>query len=599
MTEEKAAKTITLPDVVPVKLLAEELGVPATEIIKKLMMSGVMATINESIDYDTASIIADEFGFSVELHEEELKSEVADQDIDKKRTMVSRPPVVTIMGHVDHGKTKLLDAIRNTKVIETESGGITQHIGAYQTTVEMKDGNKKQERVITFLDTPGHEAFSKMRAYGANITDVIILVVAADEGVKPQTIEAISHAKAAKVPIIVAINKMDKPEADPDRVKRELSEYNLIPEEWGGKTAMMPVSAKTGMGLEELLEVIVLTADLEDLKAPIDTPARAMIIESKVQSGKGAVATVIIQEGILKNSDYFVYDEEFAKVRFMEDWHGKRIKEAKPSDPVLVAGFKKPAKTGSILKVVASEKLAKEITVDAQKTAMVRTIKKGSSLAALSQEAKEGKIKDLNLIVKCDVKGSLDAIKGSLEEISSEHVMSKILSEGIGAVTESDVNLAISSNAAILAFRVTIPPQVLKLAETNNVKISKYEVIYELIDDVTAALEGMLEPEIIETKIGKLEVIKQFHKEKDRGVVGGKVISGKITPGTKIEVFREEEKIGELKTDAIKIGAEKVNQVEKNSEAGISYIGEYKAKPKDILEFILVEEKVRTLKKRI
>jgi translation initiation factor IF-2 len=597
MTDEKIVKSIKLPDVVPVKLLAEELGQPTTEIIKKLMMSGVMATINESIDFDTASIIADEFGFSVEQHEEE-KTEEAKSDVNTKRKMVTRPPVVTIMGHVDHGKTKLLDAIRNTKVIDTESGGITQHIGAYQTAVEMNDNGKKMTRIITFLDTPGHEAFSKMRAYGANITDVIILVVAADEGVKPQTIEAISHAKAAKVPIIVAINKMDKPEADPDKVKRELSEYNLIPEEWGGKTPMIPVSAKSGQNLEELLEVIVLTADMEDLKAAIDVPAKAMIIESKVQSGKGAVASVIIQEGILKNSDFFVYDEEFAKVRFMEDWYGRRIKEAKPSDPVLVAGFKKPPKVGSIIRVVADERSAKDITLDAQKSAMVRTIKKGSSLAGLSKLAKEGKIKDLNLILKCDVKGSLDAIKSSLEEISSEHVMAKILSEGIGAITESDVNLAISSSAAILAFRVSVPPQVLKLAETNNVKISKYEIIYELIDEVTAALEGMLEPEIIETRVGKLEVIKQFRREKDHGIVGGKVISGKISPGTKIEVFRGEDKIADLKTDSVRVAAEKVNQVDKGSEAGVSYVGDYRAKPGDILEFILVEEKVRTLKKR-
>jgi len=597
MTEEKTVKTVSLPGVVPVKLLAEELNVATTEIIKKLMMSGVMATINESIDFDTAAIIADEFGFAVEQKEDD-RVEEATETSSKKHKMMTRPPVVTIMGHVDHGKTKLLDAIRNTKIIETESGGITQHIGAYQTVVDMKEDGKKQTRVITFLDTPGHEAFSKMRAYGANITDVIILVVAADEGVKPQTVEAISHAKAAKVPIIVAINKMDKPEADPDRVKRDLSEYNLIPEEWGGKTPMMPVSAKNGQGIDELLEVIVLTADLEDLKAAVDVPAKAMIIESKVQSGKGAVATVIIQEGVLKNSDFFVYDEEFAKVRFMEDWHGKRIKEAKPSDPVLVAGFKKPAKVGSIIKVVADEKSAKDITTDAQKIAMVRTIKKGSSLAELSKLAKDGKIKDLNLILKCDVKGSLEAIKGSLEEISSEHVMANILSEGIGSITESDVNLAISSHAAILAFRVSVPPQVLKLAETNNVKISKYEVIYELIDDVTAALEGMLEPEIIETRIGKFEVIKQFRKEKDHGIIGGKVISGKITPGTKIEVMRDEEKIAELKTDSVRVGAEKLNQVNKGFEAGLSYIGDYKAKVGDVLEFILVEEKVRTLKKR-
>ncbi len=588
---------ISLPAVVPVKMLADELGVSAVEVIKKLMMNGVAASINESIDYDTASIIADEFGVVASQVDEVSEEKQTRDNIDYK--LEKRPPIVTIMGHVDHGKTKLLDAIRNTNVIETESGGITQHIGAYQTKIEISDKGKKTQKTITFLDTPGHEAFSKMRARGANITDIVILVVAADEGVKPQTIEAISHAKAAKVPIIVAINKMDKPEADPDRVKRDLSEYNLVPEEWGGKTPMIPVSAKTGQNLEELLEMVILTAEVEELTAPIDAPAEAMIIESKVQSGKGAVASVIIERGILKQGDVIIYDDEFCRVRFMENWLGVRIKEARPADPVLVAGFKKAPKVGSTMKVVKDEKAAKEIVVNLQKSSSAKTIKKGSGLADFSQEAKDGKIKELSIILRADVKGSLDAIKESLEDITSEDVKLSLASEGIGAITESDINLAIASHAVIIAFRVPVPPAVLKLAEANKIKISKYDIIYELIDEITAALEGMLEPEIVETILGRLEILKVFRKEKDKGIVGGKVISGKVSPGTKIRVYREDEIIGELKTDAVKVANEKVNQVDKNFECGISYLGDAKLKEGDILEFVLVEEKLKTLKKRI
>ena len=590
-------KKIALPAVVPVKLLSEELGLNASEIIKKLMESGVLATINESVDFETAAIIADEYGFTVEETQKKEVAESVDKIISKAEL---RPPVVTIMGHVDHGKTKLLDAIRETNIIDTESGGITQHIGAYKTTVKIKEGNKKVDREITFIDTPGHEAFSAMRAHGANITDIIILVVAADEGVKPQTVEAISHARAAKVPIVVAINKIDKPEADADRVKRELSEHKLIPEQWGGKTAMIPVSAKTGQGIDDLLETVVLTADIEDLKVPKKAPARGMVIESKVQPGKGPVATVVIQEGTLNSGDVIIYETEFAKVRFMEDWRGKRIKEAFPSDPVLVAGFKRTPKVGTIIKAVESEKSAKEITEKLEKEGSIKTIAKGiSGLQGVSEEAKQKKIDELKIILRADTKGSLEAIKNGLDNIVSEDVKIVIISGSIGSVAESDINLAVASQGIVLAFRVPVPPAVRRLADEKKIKISKYDIIYQLIDDVFAALEGMLEPEIIETVVGKLEIIKVFLKEKERGIVGGKVTSGKITPGTKIEVMRANEKIGELKTESIKIGQEKVDQVSVNQEAGISYRGNLRLKPGDILSFVLVEEKLRTLKKKL
>jgi len=596
MPQTQTPKKISLPEVVPVKLLAEELDLSAALIIKKLLEMGVLATINESVDFDTAAIIADEYGITVERKESATEAEFEE---DSKYKPVPRSPVVTVMGHVDHGKTKLLDAIRKTNVIETESGGITQHIGAYKTKITMKDGKKTVEREITFIDTPGHEAFSAMRAHGANITDIIILVVAADEGVKPQTIEAISHAKAAKVPIIVAINKIDKPEADLDRVKRDLSEQKLIPEEWGGKTPMVPVSAKEGKNIDELLETIILTADLEELKAPTDGPARGMVIESKVQSGKGATATIIIQSGTLKPSDVIVCENDFAKVRFIEDWRGKRVQAAYPSDPVLVAGFKKPPKVGSQIRSVKSEKTARQIAEKSRRDSQVKSLSnKGTSLGEVSKAAKEEGIKEQRLVIRADTKGSLEAIKSGLSEISNDFVKISIVSEGIGAVTESDINLASASLAVVLAFRAPVPPQVMRLADEKKIKISKYEIIYELTDDVFAALEGMLEPEIVETVLGKLEVIKVFLRQKDRGIVGGKVISGKISPGTKINVIRDDKMIGELKTESLKIGAQTIDQAPQGKECGVSYIGSVKLKPKDVLEFVLVEERLRSLKKK-
>lgn len=589
---------ISLPSVVSVKSLAEKLQISPVDVVKKLMENGILATINESVDFDTAAIIASEFG--AEAEKEEEKEDDVDDIVKKSAKRKPRPPVVTIMGHVDHGKTKVLDSIRETNIIDTESGGITQHIGAYQTKIKMpNEKGKKSERSITFLDTPGHEAFSSMRAQGANITDIVVIVVAADEGVKPQTVEAISHAKSAKVPIIVAINKMDKPEADPDKVKRELSEHMLVPEEWGGKTPMIPVSAKTGMGIEKLLEVIILTADMGELSAPLETSAKGTVIEAKIQSGKGAVATVIIQEGTLNTGDVIVFGQECAKVRFLEDWKGARVKKALPSDPVLVAGFKKIPKVGSIIVGVKDEKTAKQIIETRQKKNSVKSVSAVSGLADVSKAAKEGeKITELKIILRADVKGSLEALKESLDELSDGDIKVTIVSSGLGSITESDINLAVASHAVVLAFRVSIPPNVLKLADLNKIKISKYEIIYELMDDITAALEGLLEPEIIESSIGKIEVIKSFFRSGKKGIVGGKVISGKVSPGTKINVFRDDNKIGEIKTELIQIGGEKANQVEKGTECGISYSGDVKMKPGDILEFILVEEKIRTIKKK-
>lgn len=590
-------KKITLPGVVPIRTLAEKLGKTSPEIVGKLIQNGVMATINESVDYDTASIIADEYGFEV-MQENETEEEISFEQT-KERKIETRPPVVTIMGHVDHGKTKLLDAIRKTNVIESESGGITQHIGAYQASVELVDkSGKKSKKQITFIDTPGHEAFSMMRAQGANVTDIVILVVAADDGVKPQTIEAISHAKAAKVPIIVAINKIDKPDADPERAKRELSDQGLIPEEWGGKTPMIPVSAKDGTNLADLLEIIVLTADLADLESDINLPAKGIVIESKVQAGKGPVATILVQEGTLNVSDSVVFSDESAKIRILEDWTGKRIKSAGPSTPVLASGFKSVPPVGSIIKSAPNEKTARAIAEQVKKQRTVKGLSSGTGLAQASEQAKEGKIKELKIILRADVQGSLDAIKNSLAEITSEDIKIKIIAASVGSVTESDINLAVSSQAVVIAFKVIVPPNVRKLAEQSKIKISKYDIIYQLFDDIIAALEGMLEPEIVETRIGKMKILKVFLSEKGSGIFGGKVTSGEITPGTKIELFRDGEKTADLKTVAVKSGQTNVNKASQNEECGVSYSGSAKIKEGDSAEFIRVEEVLKSIKKK-
>lgn len=591
-------KQITLPEVVPIRTLAEKLEKSTSEIVGKLIANGVMATINESVDYDTASIIADEYGFEV-VAEEETEEETSFES-KREKNIEMRPPVVTIMGHVDHGKTKLLDAIRKTNVIESESGGITQHIGAYQASVELTDkSGKKSKKVITFIDTPGHEAFSMMRAQGANVTDIIVLVVAADDGVKPQTIEAISHAKAAKVPIIVAINKIDKPDADPERAKRELSDQGLIPEEWGGKTPMIPVSAKEGTNIDDLLEIIVLTSDLADLKSDTNQYARGIVIESKVQAGKGPVATILVQDGTLSVGDSVTYSDESAKIRILEDWTGKRIKSAGPSTPVLASGFKSVPPVGSVIKSAPDEKSARAIADQIKKQRTVKGVASGTGLAQVSEQAKEGKIKELKIILRADVQGSLDAIKASLSEIHSDDIKVKIIAGSVGSVTESDINLAVSSQAVVIAFKVVVPPNVRKLAEQSKIKISKYDIIYQLLDDIIAALEGMLEPEIIETRIGKMKILKIFLTEKTSGIFGGKVTSGEITPGTKIEIMRDDAKIADLKTVAVKSGQTNVNKVAQNEECGISYSGSARIKESDIAEFIRVEEVVKSIKKKV
>ncbi len=578
-------KIVEIPSVLTVREFAEALNLPVTDIISKLVQNGVMATINESIDFDTMTIIGDELRFEIKATSNKI------QDTNKettKKNLKPRPPVVTVMGHVDHGKTKLLDAIRHTDVVAGESGGITQHIGAYRVTIKPSD-KKKQERAITFLDTPGHEAFSAMRAHGANITDVVVLVVAANDGVKPQTIEALNHAKVASVPIVVAITKIDLPDADIDKVKRQLADQGLNPEEWGGKTPMVAVSAKQNQNIDELLEMILLVADLKELKADPTLPSSGVVIESHMQAGMGPVATVLVQEGTLKINDPVVIGQTYGKVRIMENYLGKKVTEAGPSTPVRIAGLQEVPNFGDRVLAVASEKEARDLTA-------VKTIKrKVLSISEFSQDIKEGKIKELKLILKADVAGSLEAIKKSLNDLATEEVKINIIHEGVGDISESDINMAISSHALVIGFRVKADADVMNLARRENVKIQIYDIIYQLIDDLTAALSGLLEPEIVEIEIGRLSVLAVFKVTKKEQIVGGKVTTGKIENGTDVRIVRDKDTIGMGKITSLQQNKKDVSECAENFECGLKVETQTKIKVGDSLECYKKEERTRKL----
>lgn len=577
-------KEIELPAVLTVREFGEALKIPVTEVISSLVKNGVMANINESIDFDTMSIIGDELGYEVKEKKEEKEEVVEKKSV--KKNLKSRPPVVTVMGHVDHGKTKLLDAIRSTDVVATESGGITQHIGAYQVTIKTKEN---KERTITFLDTPGHEAFSAMRAHGANITDVVVLVVAANDGVKPQTIEAINHAKAAGVPVVVAINKIDLPDADPEKVKLQLADHDLLSEEWGGNVPMVPVSAKDNQNIDQLLEMVLLVADLKELKADPTLPATGVVIESHMQAGRGPIATVLIQEGTLKTSDSFVVGETYGKVRIMENYLAKKIPSAGPATPVIIAGLQDLPNFGDQFLAVEDEKQAKELT-------KVKTIKrKVLSITDISEEIKAGKIKELKLVLKADVAGSLEALKTSLENLSTDEVKIHIIHEGVGDVSESDINMAIASHALVIGFRVKVDGDVMNLAKRENIKISIYDIIYQLLDDLSAALSGLLEPEIVETEIGRLSVLAVFKITKTDKIIGGKVISGKLQNNAEVKIMRDKEEIGAGKIKGLQQEKKDVSEVLENFECGLDVETPTKITAGDVLEAYIKEERVRRL----
>jgi translation initiation factor IF-2 len=575
-------KVVEMPAVLTVREFADTLKLPVTQIIASLVKNGVMANINESVDFETMAIIADELGFELTEKKEEKKQPKIEV---LKKHLVERPPVVTVMGHVDHGKTKLLDAIRNTDVVSTESGGITQHIGAYQVNVN-KDN---QKRVITFLDTPGHEAFSAMRAHGANITDVVVLVVAANDGVKPQTIEAAQHAKEAGVPIVIAINKIDLPDADMEKTKRQLADIDLLPEDWGGNTPIIGVSAKMGQNIDELLEMILLVSDLKELKADATIPASGVVIETHMQAGRGPIATILIQEGTLRLGDSLVIGETYGKIRIMENYLAKKIFEAGPSTPVRIAGLQELPKFGDRFNVVSNEKEAKELT-------QTKTItRKVLSITELSKEIKAGKIKELKIVLKADVAGSLEAIKTSLKNISEEEVQINIIHDGVGDISESDVNMALAAQALVIGFRVKINPQVMNLARQEGIKIQLYDIIYQLLDDLTAALSGLLEPEIIERELGRLKVLAIFKTSRNEQIIGGIVTSGKIVNESMVKIVRNKEVLTEAKITNLQQNKKDVHEVLENFECGMKIETSTKLKTDDVLECFEKQEIIRKL----
>lgn len=586
--KEPTPKHIVIPESLSVQELALRMSRKASEVIKELMKLGVMATINQEVDADTAAIVAGEMGITVEVKIEKSIAVIEDIE-DDAADLKGRPPVVTVMGHVDHGKTSLLDAIRSANVTASEAGGITQHIGAYQ--VEIK--NQK----ITFLDTPGHEAFTAMRARGAQVTDIAILVVAADDGVMPQTIEAINHAKAANVPIIVAINKMDKENANPDRVKQELTEYGLVVEEWGGETIAVPVSAKARINIESLLEMILLVAEVKELKANPNRNATGTVIEAKLDKGKGPVATVLVSKGTLNVGDIIVAGHSFGKIRAMVDDKGRRVKKAGPSMPVEVQGLTDVPPAGEVFNVVNDEKLARSITdarVDEKKAEEVKQ-KSKISLEDLFDKIKEGEVKDLNIIIKADVQGSVEAIKQSLDKLSTSEVRVNVIHGGVGTISESDVMLAAASNAIIIGFNVRHDSNTKATADLQGVDIRLYRVIYDALDDIKAAMEGMLDPDYKEVVLGKAEVRQVFKVPKAGSIAGSYVTEGKINRTSKIRVIRDGKVVNEGEIESLKRFKDDAKEVAEGYECGIGIKNFNDIKEGDILEAYILEEVKREL----
>ena len=583
----RSSKPIRLEGPLTVAELAAKLALKGSDVIRALMGMGMMVSLNKELDQDTARIVATELGYNIEEVKAEVEVETAaleEEKEDDPALLKPRPPVVTVMGHVDHGKTSLLDAIRKTNVTATEAGGITQHIGAY--TVEHGD------RRITFIDTPGHEAFTSMRARGAQVTDVAILVVAADDGVMPQTIEAINHARAAEVPIIVAINKIDKPEAQPERVKRQLADQGLLPEDWGGKTVMVPVSARTKQGLDTLLEMVLLVADMEDLKANPERFARGTIIESKLDKGRGPVATLLVQSGTLRVGDVFTCGTTWGKVRAMVDDKGKRLKKAGPSQPVEVLGFVDVPSAGDTFVVVGDERKVKEIAAKRQekKRREEQDAARRLTLDDVYRQIKEGQMKELNLIVKADVQGSVEALEKALSGIQHGEVKVKVIHGGVGAVSESDVMLASASGAIIIGFNVRPDPNARKVAEREKVDIRTYRIIYEAVDDIKAAIVGLLAPEYKEVVIGRAEVRQLFRVPKVGVVAGCFVSDGKITRTAGIRLIREGRVTWEGKIDSLKRFKDDVREVAEGYECGIGLENFNDIKEGDILEAFVNEE---------
>ena len=587
--EEKAEekiKVITVPESLTIKELADKMKIQPSVIIKKLFLQGQIVTLNSEISYEDAENIAIEYDI---ICEKEVKVDVIEEllkeDDEDENAMVSRPPVICVMGHVDHGKTSLLDAIRKTNVTDKEAGGITQAIGAYMVTVNGQS--------ITFLDTPGHEAFTAMRMRGANSTDIAVLVVAADDGVMPQTVEAINHAKAAGIEIIVAVNKIDKPSANIDRVKQEMTEYELIPVDWGGSTEFVPVSAKSGEGLEDLLETILLTAEIMELKANPNRNARGLVIEAELDKGRGPVATVLVQKGTLHVGDFISAGASHGKVRAMIDDKGRRVKEAIPSTPVEILGLSDVPSAGEVFVVHENDKSAKsyaETYMAQHKEEMLADTKQRMSLDDLFNQIQEGNLKELNLIVKADVQGSVEAVKQSLMKLSNEEVVVKCIHGGVGAINESDVSLASASSAIIIGFNVRPDTTAKAVAEQEGVDVRLYKVIYQAIEDIEAAMKGMLDPIFEEKVIGHAEVRQIFKASAIGNIAGSYVLDGEFQRGCKIRITREGEQIYEGALASLKRFKDDVKEVKAGFECGLVFDGFDKMQELDIVEaYVMVE----------
>ncbi len=587
-----ARKVIKVGDVVQVSEFAKKMNVKAQDILSRLLPLGILVSINQNIDYDTAFLVASDLGFDVDKIvsiEDEFLALEEEQKESGSRHLKPRSPVVTIMGHVDHGKTLLLDTIRHTNVAEKEAGGITQHIGAYVVNVDGKE--------IVFVDTPGHEAFTAMRARGARVTDIVVLVVAADDGVMPQTVEAINHAKAANVPIIVAVNKIDKQNANPDKVLNELAELGLVPEEWGGTTLLAKISAKKKVGIKELLDLIVLQAEMLELQADPDQLAKGIIIESELDRGQGPVGTVIIQDGTLKIGDPFIAGSMFGRVRAMVDDKGKRTQKAPPSTPVLVVGFQDVPHGGDRFIVTTEERYARELSKFRQEKLREREALKSSrtTLEELYSKMGESERITLNVIVKGDVRGTIDAIVEALKKLSNDQVEIQIIHSGVGAITETDVNLAMASGAIIIGFNTKPVAKAQALAEQEKIDIRTYSIIYELIDEIKKAMEGMLAPKVVETEIGKAEVRKVFAVSKIGTIAGCYLIDGKATRSSLVRVIREGTTIFTGKLASLKRFKDDVKEVQTGYECGISIEGFNDIREGDALSFSIQEKEKQTL----
>ena len=576
---------ITVPEEITVGDLAKLLRMTATEVIKKLMSLGVMATVNEVIDYDTAEIVATELGAKVEKEVVvTIEDQIIEEEVEDDENAVTRPPVVCVMGHVDHGKTSILDAIRNTEVTSTEAGGITQAIGAYQVDV---DGQK-----ITFLDTPGHAAFTAMRARGAMATDIAVLVVAADDGIMPQTVEAINHAKAAGVEIIVAINKMDKEGANPDKVMQQLTEHELVPEEWGGDVICVPVSAKTKMGIDKLLETILLVSEMAELKANPDRQAKGVVIEAKLDKGRGPIATLLVQNGTLNAGDIVVAGTAVGKIRAMSDYHGKPIETAGPSVPVEIMGLDSAPMSGDEFNAVSDEKLARALVEQRKAKAKEEEFKlfQKVTLDTLFDTISEGEMKELNIIVKADVQGSVEAVRQSLEKLSNDEVKVRTIHGGVGAITESDVMLASASNAIVIGFNVRPEPSAKNVAEEQKVDVRLYRVIYNAIEDITAAMKGLLDPVYEEKIIGHAEIRSTFKASGIGTIGGGYVTDGKMNRNAQVRIIRDGIVIYEGELAGLKRFKDDVKEVNTSFECGLTFNKFNDVKEGDIVEAFVMEE---------